>query len=185
MKTANKGWDCCGNAQASVDDGCQIILACDVTAECNDKRQAVPMAQATRGQLDQAGIAPAADETGARPQIPAALDTGYFSAEAVAGLERAGFDPHIATERQRHHARWRTGRRPAPESEPAAGRRGDGQGEDAGEAEDGRGASGVRAAEGDRGAGVWPDQGGAGISAVPAAWPGEDPGRMAAGVPDP
>src|SRR5262249_34776702 len=27
MKTANKGWDCCGNAQASVDDGCQIILA--------------------------------------------------------------------------------------------------------------------------------------------------------------
>ena len=103
MKTANKGWDCCGNAQASVDDGCQIILACDVTAECNDKQQAEPMAQATRGQLDQAGIAPAADESGARPPIPAALDTGYFSAEAVAALEREGFDPHIATERQRHH----------------------------------------------------------------------------------
>jgi transposase len=104
MKTANKGWDCCGNAQASVDDGCQIILACDVTAECNDKQQAEPMAQATRGQLDQAGVAPAADPTGARPPIPAALDTGYFSAEAVAALEREGFDPHIATERQRHHS---------------------------------------------------------------------------------
>ncbi|MGZ3382243.1 MAG: transposase, partial [Isosphaeraceae bacterium] len=78
MKTANKGWDCCGNAQASVDDGCQIILACDVTAECNDKQQAEPMAQATRGQLDQAGIAPGADEAGERPLIPAALDTGYF-----------------------------------------------------------------------------------------------------------
>jgi transposase len=103
MKAANKGWDCCGNAQASVDNGCQIILACDVTAECNDKRQAEPMAQATRGQLDQAGIAPPADESGARPPIPAALDTGYFSAEAVAGLEREGFDPYIATERQRHH----------------------------------------------------------------------------------
>jgi transposase len=103
MKTANKGWDCWGNAQASVDDGCQIIRACDVTAECNDKRQGEPMAQATRGQLDQAGIAPPADESGARPPIAAALDTGYFSAEAVAGLERAGFDPHIATERQRHH----------------------------------------------------------------------------------
>jgi transposase len=103
MKTANKGWDCCGNAQASVDDGCQIILACEVTAECNDKRQAEPMAQATRDQLDRAGIAPAADETGARPPIAAALDTGYFSAEAVAGMEREGFDPHIATERQRHH----------------------------------------------------------------------------------
>jgi hypothetical protein len=103
MKTSNKGWDCCGNAQASVDDGCQIILACDVTAECNDKRQAEPMARATRGQLDRAGISPAADESGARPPIPAALDTGYFSAQAVEALEREGFDPHIATERQRHH----------------------------------------------------------------------------------
>src|SRR3954447_7768143 len=103
MKTANKGWDCCGNAQASVDDGCQIILACEVTAECNDKRQGEPMARATRERLDQAGIAPPADESGARPTIPAALDTGYFSVEAVSGLERAGFDPHIATERQRHH----------------------------------------------------------------------------------
>ena len=104
MKTANKGWDCCGNAQASVDDGCQIILACEVTAECNDKQQAEPMAQATRGQLDQAGIAPAADETGDRPLIPAVLDTGYFSESAVAALEREGFDPYIATERQRHHS---------------------------------------------------------------------------------
>jgi transposase len=104
MKTANKGWDCCGNAQISVDDGCQIILACAVTAQCNDKQQAEPMAQATRGQLDQAGIAPAVDESGARPLIPAALDTGYFSAEAVGALEREGFDPHIATERQRHQS---------------------------------------------------------------------------------
>jgi transposase len=103
MKTANKGWDYCGNAQASVDDGCQIILACDVTDQCNDKRQAEPMAEATRAELDAAGIAPAADERGARPLIPAALDTGYFSAPAVAALEREGFDPHIATERQRHH----------------------------------------------------------------------------------
>jgi transposase len=103
MKTANRGWDCCGNAQASVDDGCQIILACDVTAATNDKRQAEPMARATRSQLDQAEIAPPADESGACRAIPAALDTGYFSAEAVEGLEREGFDPYIATERQRHH----------------------------------------------------------------------------------
>jgi hypothetical protein len=118
MKTANKGWDCCGNAQASVDDGCQIILACDVTAECNDKRQAEPMARATRSQLDRAGIAPAADPTGERPPIPAALDTGYFSAEAVAALEREGFDPHIATARQRHHGATEP---TAPGSEPAPG----------------------------------------------------------------
>jgi transposase len=124
MKTANKGWDCCGNAQASVDDGCQIILACDVTDQCNDKRQAEPMAQATRGQLDQAGIAPTADQSGARPPIPAALDSGYFSAQAVAALERERFDPHIATERQRHHDATTTTTATAPASadlaEPSA-----------------------------------------------------------------
>jgi hypothetical protein len=103
MKTANKGWEYCGNAQASVDDTCQIILACDVTDQCNDQQQAAPMAQATRAALDAAGIAPAAEESGARPLIPATLDTGYFSAPAVAALEREGFDPYIATERQRHH----------------------------------------------------------------------------------
>jgi transposase len=104
MRTANKGWEYCGNAQASVDGACQIILACDVTDQCNDKQQAAPMAEATRAQLDAAGIAPAADEAGERPLIPAALDTGYFSEAAVAAVEGQGFDPYIATERQRHHA---------------------------------------------------------------------------------
>ena len=31
--------DCCGNAQASVDGECQIILACDVTDQCNDNNR--------------------------------------------------------------------------------------------------------------------------------------------------
>jgi transposase len=118
MRTANKGWEYCGNAQASVDGACQIILACDVTDKCNDKQQATPIAQATRGQLEAAGMAPAADPTGARPLIPAALDTGYFSAAAVAALEREGFDPHIATERQRHHAAT-TASTPEPAPPPA------------------------------------------------------------------
>src|SRR5205807_9698381 len=51
MKTNNKGWDYCGNAQASVDETCQIIMACEVTAAANDKQQAVPLAQATRDNL--------------------------------------------------------------------------------------------------------------------------------------
>ena len=119
MKTANKGWDCCGNAQASVDDGCQIILACEVTAATNDKQQAEPMARATRDQLDQAAIAPPLDESGARAAIPAALDAGYFSAAAVSGLEREGFDPHIATERQRHHSATSAAGDSEPASEPA------------------------------------------------------------------
>src|SRR3954469_1865782 len=112
MKTANKGWDYCGNAQASVDGTCQIILACDVTDQCNDKRQAAPMAAATHAQLEQAGIAPAVAKTGESSLIPALLDTGYFSEAAVAALEDEGFDPYIATERQRHHV--------APPALPAA-----------------------------------------------------------------
>src|SRR3954462_15234842 len=48
MQTANKGWEYCGNAQASVDSVCQIIVACDVTDQCNDQQQAEPMAEATR-----------------------------------------------------------------------------------------------------------------------------------------
>jgi transposase len=103
MQTANKGWEYCGNAQASVDSTCQIIVACDVTDQCNDKQQAEPMAAATRAELDAAGIAPAADESGARPPIPAVLDTGYFSAAAVGAMEREGFDPYIATARERHN----------------------------------------------------------------------------------
>jgi hypothetical protein len=31
MRTHNKGWEYCGNAQASVDAAYQIIVACDVT----------------------------------------------------------------------------------------------------------------------------------------------------------
>jgi transposase len=48
MRTANKGWEYCGNAQASVDGACPIIVACDVTDACNDQQQAAPMAQTTR-----------------------------------------------------------------------------------------------------------------------------------------
>ena len=65
MQTANKGWEYCGNAQVSVDGGCQIILACDVTEATNDKQQAEPMAQATRANLAQAGIERPRDESGA------------------------------------------------------------------------------------------------------------------------
>src|SRR3989475_3487655 len=74
MRTNNKGWDYCGNAQISVDEACQIILACDVTDAANDKQQAEPVAQATLATLAQAGIAPPQDESGAAQAIPATLD---------------------------------------------------------------------------------------------------------------
>jgi transposase len=103
MPTNNKGWDDCGNAQARVDETCQIIVSCDVTDASNDQQQAEPMGQATLLTLSQAGIAPARDDTGTAQAIVATLESGYDSAAAVSALETLGFDPYIATGRQRHH----------------------------------------------------------------------------------
>ena len=103
MQTNNKGWDYCGNAQASVDDGYQIILAGDVTDAPNDKQQAAPMAQATLANLAQSGIERATDETGAPQAIPSTLDNGYYSEAATQTLEDLGFDPYIAVGRHKHH----------------------------------------------------------------------------------
>ena len=104
MRTNNKGWDYCGNAQASVDGACQIIVACDVTEAANDKQQAEPMAQATFASLSQAGLERPQDVSGAVQAIPATLDNGYYSEAAVVALETLGFDPYMATGRQRHHS---------------------------------------------------------------------------------
>jgi hypothetical protein len=103
MRTNNKGWEYCGNAQVRVDGTCQIIVACDVTDAPNDKQQAAPLAQATQANLVQAGIEPPQDEAGKAQAIPATLDNGYYSEAAVEALETLGFDPYIATARQRHH----------------------------------------------------------------------------------
>src|SRR5712691_5131701 len=103
MQTNKKGWEYCGNAQVSVDGTCQIILACDVTDASNDKQQAAPVALATLATLAQAGIERPKDASGALQPIPATLDSGYYSETAVQALEALGFDPYMATERQRHH----------------------------------------------------------------------------------
>ena len=73
MRTTNKGWEYCGNAQARVDAACQIIVACDVTEATNDKQQAEPMAQATRANLAQAGIERPKDASGDAQAIPGDL----------------------------------------------------------------------------------------------------------------
>ena len=114
MRTNNKGWEYCGNAQASVDAAYQIILACDVTAETNDKQQTAPMAQLTMAHVEHAGIERPKDAAGATQKIPATYDSGYYSEAAASSVEQMGFDPYMATGRQRHH-------RPAPPvTEPPA-----------------------------------------------------------------
>jgi len=104
MRTNNTGWDDCGNAQASVDEACQIIWACDVTDATNDKRPAEPMARATLETLEHAGMERPTDDRGAPEAIVATLDHGSDSAAAVQALEDGGFDPSIAPGRQKPHA---------------------------------------------------------------------------------
>jgi transposase len=106
MKTSNKGFDYCVNAQAVVDEAHQIIVAADPTFAANDKQQAVPMGQAALKNLEAAGIELSrqdGQDDSPEPKIPATLDSGYFSEDAVKELETMGFDPHIATGRQKHH----------------------------------------------------------------------------------
>jgi transposase len=103
MRTHQKGWDSCGNAPARVDAPGQMILACDVTDASNDTQPAEPMAQATLSTLAHAGIERPQTEAGAAQALPAPLDKGSDSEAAVEARERGGFDPYIATERQRHH----------------------------------------------------------------------------------
>src|SRR4030095_7428075 len=95
MRTNNKGWEYCGNAQASVDAAYQIIVACDVTTEANDTQQAEPMARMTVAHLEQAGLAMPTDATGAVQKIPATYDSGYYSAAAAAAVEQRGFEPYM------------------------------------------------------------------------------------------
>jgi transposase len=104
MKTNNKGWDYCGNAQAVVDGACQIIVACEVVAASNDKEQALPLARAALANLEQAGIERPKDAAGRAVPIPDLTDSGYYSEQAARALEELGLDPYMATERQRHQA---------------------------------------------------------------------------------
>jgi hypothetical protein len=93
MQTNNKGWEYCGNAQARVDGAYQIMVACDVTAEANDKQHAVPMAQLTAANLEQAGIERPTDATGVVQKIAGTYDSGYDSAAAAQDVAPLGFEP--------------------------------------------------------------------------------------------
>src|SRR3954451_811348 len=94
MRASNKGWDQCGNAQAVANEH-QIILAADVTDQANDVRQAVPMVDQARANLDAAGV---------EEVIKAALgDAGYYSETNATDLERRGIEAYLATEPLKHH----------------------------------------------------------------------------------
>jgi transposase len=92
MKANNKGWDQCGNAQAAVDGQNQIITACDVTDQSNDKQQFEPM------------LAQAQENVGRDKEIKSAsADSGYFSESNVQFAEAMKIDVYIATGRIKHN----------------------------------------------------------------------------------
>jgi transposase len=103
MPQNNKGWDYASNAQLGVDGEFQIIVACYVTDAVNDKEQGIPLAQATMDNLRQAEVELPKEENGAVKKIPATLDSGYYSAKAAQGMDKEGFDPYMATGRQKHN----------------------------------------------------------------------------------
>lgn len=94
MKVSNKGFDQCGNAQAVANEE-QIILAADVTAQANDKRQVEPMVSQAQQNLESAGVQ---EKMGAM-----AADSGYYSEDNVSFLEKEKIDPYLATKRLKHH----------------------------------------------------------------------------------
>ena len=92
MKANNRGWDQCGNAQAAVDSKDQIIVACDVTNESNDKQQFEPMLEQTQ------------ENIGGDKKIKAvSADSGYYSESNVKFAEDKKIDAYIATERIKHN----------------------------------------------------------------------------------
>jgi transposase len=93
MKVSNKGWDQCANAQAAVDSHKQIIVACDVTNQTNDKQQFEPMLEKAQRNI------------GEDKRIKAvSSDTGYYSESNVEYAEEKRIDAYIATEKVKHNA---------------------------------------------------------------------------------
>jgi transposase len=76
------------NAQAAVDGHHQVIVAADVTTECNDKGQLVPMVQQAQQNLGQ------------MPETVLA-DAGYWNEEALAHAALAGLDVLVPPDAQR------------------------------------------------------------------------------------
>ena len=92
---ATKSFEQCYNAQAAVDEECQVIVAAQVTQAANDKEQLQPMVEEIETQ------------TGARPDQLSA-DAGYFSESNVGFLSERGIEGFVAVEKLKH------GERPPP-----------------------------------------------------------------------
>jgi len=87
---ATKAFEQAYNCQIEVDSAYQVIVACAVTQEANDKRQVQPMVERMKANLG-----------GRRPKRMT-MDNGYYTDENVGYLEQEGIDGYIATGRLKH-----------------------------------------------------------------------------------
>jgi transposase len=77
------------NAQIVADSESQIIVACDLTDETNDKQQLAPMLEQVEQNL------------GVKPEA-ASADTGYWSEAQVSDERLRGIELYVATGKQKH-----------------------------------------------------------------------------------
>ena len=113
MKTSNKGWDQCANAQAVANEE-QIIVSADVTDQTNDVRQLEPMLEQTIENMDAAGV---------EDDIKAfTADAGYFSEDNVNILEGNDRirDALLATGRLKHNEKIAAAPRGRPPKDQGA-----------------------------------------------------------------
>ncbi|MEZ5943176.1 MAG: transposase [Planctomycetaceae bacterium] len=94
IKTSNKGFDQCDNAQIVVSED-QIILAADVTNQSNDVRQVTSMVEQMKSNVKAVGV------TGKTKDFLA--DAGYFSEDNVNTVTSAKMNAFIATQRLKHN----------------------------------------------------------------------------------
>lgn len=87
---ASKGFEQAYNAQIAVDANAQIIVAAEITQECNDKKQLVPM------------MVKAKENLGQLPDNVSA-DAGYFSENNITSKELEGLSLHIPPDKQKHN----------------------------------------------------------------------------------
>ncbi len=77
------------NAQAAVDETAQVIVACAITQQANDKQQLAPLLEQVEQNL------------GRKPE-KATADSGYFSEAAVTDPKAKGVELLVAPDRQEH-----------------------------------------------------------------------------------
>jgi len=89
MKMGDKAFDQAYNCQAAVDEQKQIIVACEVTNDANDKQRVEPMVKKMKE---------ATQETPKR----LSADSGYYSETNVRHLREEGIDDYICPGKEKH-----------------------------------------------------------------------------------